>query len=123
MTVRGLRSDGNVAANSAEFTVDDSGKIVKAEPVVAVAVVQSHGADPEGVRFEMTASTPEIMRRQRFSEAPSRPLPSGSSRRSAAVLQGYSAAVAPGRTCQEPAAGGDPRRPGYSGGQVPWLRL
>ena len=52
------------------------------EPVVAVVKVRRDGSNQAGVKFKMTASTPETMRRQRFSEAPGRPLPSGSSPRS-----------------------------------------
>ena len=50
--------------------------------MVAVVKVQREGSNQAGVKFKMTASTAEVMRRQCFSEAPGRPLPSTSSPRS-----------------------------------------
>ena len=49
---------------------------------MAVVKVQREGSNQAGVKFKMTASTAEVMRRQCFSEAPGRPLPSTSSPRS-----------------------------------------
>ena len=89
---------------------------------MAVVKVQREGSNQAGVKFKMTASTAEVMRRQCFSEAPGRPLPSTSSSRSPAVLQGQNEATAPGRTFQVQAAGGAPHRPGYSSGQLSWRR-
>ena len=50
--------------------------------MVTVVKVQREGSNQAGVKFKMTASTAGVMRRQCFSEAPGRPLPSTSSSRS-----------------------------------------
>ena len=79
--------------------------------MVAVVKVQREGSNQAGVKFKMTASTAEVMRRQCFSEAPGRPLPSRQSPALPAVLQGQNEAAAPGRTCQVRVAGATPTGP------------